>query len=146
MEKSTEGKRKQRPPRQYCEHFKRLVVTDYEQGFLNKTQIKRKYDIRGKDCLDRWLRKYGKFTYPKYSSPGRPMKDKDKQHLKELEARFEIEKRELEEKLKQSESELVFYRHFIEVAERELNIKIVKKSGAKQFKSIYSKNKNKNSQ
>ena len=141
MGKSTGGKRTPRPPRKYTENFKRQVVADYEQGFLNKSQIQLKYDIRGKSCLDYWLRKYGKFTYPKYNSPGRPMKDKDKQYLKELRFNIEKEKRELEKKLKQSESEVAFYRHLIEVAERELNISIVKKSGAKRFKSIHKKNK-----
>ena len=57
---------------------------------------------------------------PKHTSIGRPMKDPDKQRIKELEAQ-----------LKKKEQELDFFKHFIKVAERELKIKIVKKSGTK---------------
>ena len=38
--------------------------------------------------MDRWLEKYGKLEYHKYSTIGRPMKDKDK-HAKELSKLFE---------------------------------------------------------
>ena len=48
------------------------------------------------------------------------MKDSDKQRIKELEAQ-----------LKRKEEEIDFFKHFIKVAERELNIKITKKSGTK---------------
>lgn len=113
-------KRKQEPPRFYSENFKRLVVSEYEHGFLNKDQLQRKYDIRGNGCISNWLRKYGKFTYPKHLSKGRPMKDLDKQRIKELEAQ-----------IKRKEEEIDFFKHFIKVAERELNIKITKKSGTK---------------
>lgn len=51
------------------------------------------------------------------------MKDPQKQRIKELEAQ-----------LAQKEKELDAYRQFIEIAERELDIKIVKKSGTKQSK------------
>ena len=120
MGNNRELKRKQDHPRIYSEYFKRMVVSEYEQGLLNKDQLQRKYDIRGNGCIPGWLRKYGNFTYPEYSSIGRPMKDPDKQRIKELEAQ-----------LKQKEQELEFFKHFIEVAERELKIKIVKKSGTK---------------
>ena len=116
----------QDPPRTYSEQFKRLVVEEYEQGFLNKDQIQRKYDILGNDTVNRWLRKYGKFDYPKYHSHGRPMKDPDKQRIKELEAQ-----------LKTKELELEAYKRLMEIAERELNIKIVKKSGTKQSENMH---------
>lgn len=119
---------KQDPPRTYSEQFKRLVVDEYEQGFLNKDQIQRKYDILGHDTVNRWLRKYGKFDYPKYHSNGRPMKDPDKQRIKELEAQLKIK-----------ESELKAYKRLMEIAEQELNIKIVKKSGTKQSKNVHKK-------
>ncbi|MEM7298701.1 MAG: transposase [Bacteroidota bacterium] len=118
----------QNPPRTYSEQFKRLVVAEYEQGFLNKDQIQRKYDIRGNETVNRWLRRYGKFDYPKYHSHGRPMKDPDKQRIKELEAQ-----------LKTKEFELDAYKRLMEIAERELNIKIVKKSGTKQSENMRKK-------
>jgi len=59
MENKRKLKRKQEPPRIYSENFKHLVVSEYEQGFLNKDQLQRKYDIRGNACIANWLRKYG---------------------------------------------------------------------------------------
>jgi hypothetical protein len=51
------------------------------------------------------------------------MKDPTQQKIKEL-----------EEQLRQKELELDAYRKFINIAEKELHIKIVKKSGTKQSK------------
>lgn len=128
MVKKNQNRTNQDPPRTYSEQFKQLVVDEYEQGFLNKDQIQRKYDIRGNETVNRWLRKYGKFDYPKYHSHGRPMKDPDKQRIKELEAQ-----------LKTKELELGAYKRLMEIAEQELNIKIVKKSGTKQSVNMHKK-------
>ena len=80
------------------------------------------------------VKKYGKFEYVRSNSIGRPMKDKDKQYIKELEAQLRINENNLKKALKEKENELRSYKQFIEIAERELNIKIVKKSGTKQSK------------
>jgi transposase len=74
--------------------------------------------------VDRWLEKYGKLEYHKYSTIGRPMKDKDKQYIKELEAKLRVKEKHLEKQLKLKEAELLAYKQFIKIAERELNIKI----------------------
>ncbi len=111
------------PPQDYSEAFKRQVVAEYEQGLSTKANLRRKYGIAGNSCIDRWCRKYGKLVHKSYTTIGRPMKDKDKQYLKEL-----------ENQLREKEAELSAYKKFIEIAERELNIKIVKKSGTKQSK------------
>jgi len=62
------------------------------------------------------------------------MNDKDKQHLKELEAKLKLREQELEAALAKKEAELDAFKKFINIAERELKIKIVKKSGTKQSK------------
>ncbi len=62
------------------------------------------------------------------------MKDKDKQYIKELEAQLRISVNKLKKALKAKENELCAYKQFIEIAGRELNIKIVKKSGTKHSK------------
>lgn len=118
----------------YSEAFKRMVVAEFESGLSTKATLKRKYGIRGHSSLDRWLKKYGKYDYISYSSTGRPLKDKDQQRLKELEAELRKKEKELEKRLKQKDAELAAYKRFIEIAESELNIKIVKKSGAKRSK------------
>tara|TARA_R110002049_G_scaffold197096_1_gene366762 strand:- start:1835 stop:2026 length:192 start_codon:yes stop_codon:yes gene_type:complete len=62
------------------------------------------------------------------------MKDKDKQYIKELEAKLRVHEKYLEKQLIEKQAELDAYKKFIEIAERELNIKIIKKSGTKQSK------------
>ena len=119
-------------PQSYSEAFKREVVTQYESGLYTKATQKRKYGIAGNSCIPRWLKKYGKLSHPTYLSHGRPMKDKEKQYIKELEAKLRQKERLLERELAKKEAELAAYKQFIEIAERELNIKIIKKSGTKQ--------------
>lgn len=121
-------------PSSYSEAFKRMVIVEYESGLSTKSMLKRKYGIAGNSCIPRWLKKYGKLEHPNYSSKGRPMKDKDKQYIKDLEAKLRVNEKLLEKQLREKDAELKAYQQFIEIAERELNIKIVKKSGTKQSK------------
>jgi transposase len=114
------------PEKKYSDSFKKMVVQEYERGFLNKDQIQIKYGIGGNSCLLNWCRKFGKLHYPeKGSSVGRPMKDPQKQRIKEL------EKQLAEEKLK-----VMAYEKLIEITEREEGISILKKGAAKQYKSL----------
>ncbi|MFT4532764.1 MAG: transposase [Saprospiraceae bacterium] len=85
-----EERKKQRFPSNYSEAFKRMIVAEYESGLSTKAMLKRKYGIAGNSCILRWLKKYGKFEYVRTNFIGRPMKDKDKQYIKELEARVRI--------------------------------------------------------
>ncbi|MBS7256801.1 hypothetical protein KHA98_22740, partial [Flavobacterium branchiicola] len=122
---STERKHSKNPlpPQTFSEVFKRKVVKEFEQGLFTKAELRRRYNIRGHDTIDKWLKKYGKFTYHSKLTIGRPMKDPQSQRIKELEAQ-----------LAKKEQELLVFRKFIEIAERELKIEIVKKSGSKQSK------------
>ncbi len=106
----------------YSESFKKQVVSDYERGFLNKDQIKGKYNLPGNSTVLEWCRKYGKLVYEKKSTPaGRPMKDPQKQRIKEL-----------ERALKEAELKVKLYEKIIEIAERDEGIPITKKYGAMQ--------------
>lgn len=135
MQSSEKNQKTPRPPRRYSEAFKRQVVAEFESGLYTKATLKRKYVIAGNSCLPRWLRKYGNLTHPKYNSKGRPMKNKSLQQIKEREAELLKRTRELELSLQKKEAELAAYKKLVEIAEKELDIKIVKKSGAKQSKS-----------
>ena len=110
-------------PQIYSEAFKRQVVSEFERGLFTKAELRRRYNILDNSCLPRWLKKYGKFTYEDKLTIGRPMKDPQQQRIKELEAQ-----------LAKKEEELKVFKRFIEIAERELKIDIVKKSGSKQSK------------
>lgn len=110
----------------YSEVFKRQVVREFEAGYLNKRQLARKYDIPGKATVLKWCRKYGKLSYPPNSSwKGRPMKDPQKQRIKELENALE------NEKLK-----VIAYEKLLEIIEREDGINLLKKDAAKQFPNL----------
>jgi len=114
------------PAKKYSDAFKKMVVREYEKGILNKDQIQKKYGIGGNSGVLNWCRKFGKLHYPeKGIIIGRPMKDPQKQRIKELEKQLE------EEKLK-----VIAYEKLIEIAEREDGISILKKDAAKQSKSL----------
>ena len=104
----------------YSEVFKKQVVREYESGGLNKKQVQVKYEIKGKSRLLDWCRKYGKFAYNTPAINGRPMKDPQKQRIKEL-----------EKKLKAAELKLKVYDKLIEVTNRELDADIIKKIEAR---------------
>ena len=74
--------------RRYGEAFKRQVVQEYEKGFLNKDQLMRKYQITGHSTVLHWCRKYGKFAYDSPSENGHPLKDPQKQRIRELEKKL----------------------------------------------------------
>ena len=119
-----------KPQPQFTEAFKKQVVREFEQGLLNKDQLQRKYRLGGNSTVLKWCRKYGKFAYPKQSATGRPMKDPQKQRIKEL-----------EKKLKAAELKLKVYDKLIEVTNRELDQDIVKKIAAELSKSLHQKGK-----
>jgi hypothetical protein len=82
------------------------------------------YGIKGKSVVLEWCRKYGKFDYPKAGITGRPMKDPQKQRIKEL-----------ERQLKAAQQKLRVYDKLIEVTNRELDADIIKKIEAKLSES-----------
>ena len=115
------------PSKRYSEQFKKSVVREYEKGFLNKDQLQQKYSIGGNSEILSWCRKYGKFVYPeKGIITGRPMKDPQKQRIKELEKALE------EARLK-----VLAYETLISIAEEAEGIVILKKDEAKQLNSLH---------
>lgn len=107
-------------PTIYSEAFKKQVVREYEQGLMNKDQLMEKYGIKGKSRVLEWCRKYGRFAYDQPVTKGRPMKDLQKQRIKEL-----------EKKLKAAEQKLKVYDKLIEITNRELDADIIKKIEAR---------------
>ena len=118
------------PTPHYNEAFKKQVVREFEQGLLNKDQLQRKYGIGGNSTVLKWCRKYGKFAYNTPTQNGRPMKDPQKQRIKEL-----------EKKLKAAELKLKVYDKLIEITNRDLDQDIVKKIEAELSRSLHQKGK-----
>ena len=119
-----------KPKPRYSEAFKKQVVREFETGGMNKDQLQMKYGISGNSRLLEWCRKYGKFAYNSPAQNGRPMKDPQKQRIKEL-----------EKKLKAAELKLKVYNKLIEVTNRELDKNIVKKIEAELSRSLHQKGK-----
>lgn len=119
-----------KPHPRFNEAFKKQVVREFEQGLLNKDQLQRKYGLGGNSTVLKWCRKYGKFAYLKQTGTGRPMKDPQKQRI-----------RELERKLKAAEEKLKVYDKLIEITNRELDQDIVKKIEAGLSRSLHRKDK-----
>lgn len=114
------------PNSSYAETFKRMVVREFEQGTLNKKQLSRKYGLRGHCTILKWCRKYGNLHYPyRNGTIGRPMKDPQKQRIKELEKALQ------DERLK-----VIAWEKLYEVIKREDGIDLLKKDEAKQFPNL----------
>ncbi len=118
--------KKGKPQPKFSETFKIVVVREFEQGLLNKDQLQRKYGLGGNSTVLKWCRKYGKFAYYSPIQNGRPMKDPQKQRIKEL-----------EKKLKAAELKLKVYDKLIEITNRELDQDIIKKIEAELSKSLH---------
>ena len=118
------------PCPRYSEAFKKQVVREYETGLLNKDQLQQKYGLGGKSRVLEWCRKYGKFAYNLPVINGRPMKDPQKQRIKEL-----------EKKLKAAELKLKVYDKLIEITNRQLDTDIVKKIEAELSRNWQQKKK-----
>jgi transposase-like protein len=112
------------PSKKYSEAFKKRVVQEFERGNKTKDELMVHYGIKGKSVVLEWCRKYGKFDYPKAGITGRPMKDPQKQRIKEL-----------ERQLKAAQQKLRVYDKLIEVTNRELDADIIKKIEAKLSES-----------
>jgi len=113
------------PPARFSVAFKKKVVAEFERGFLNKDQLQVKYGIRGNSTVLKWCRKYGKLHYAQKGELGRPMKDPQKQRIKDLEKQLADAKLQIEA-----------YQKLIEITEAEEKISILKKDAAKQSVSL----------
>ena len=125
MERETIKSKNGFPPTRFSQAFKKKVVAEFERGFLNKDQLQVKHGIRGNSTVLKWCRKYGKLHYAQKGELGRPMKDPQKQRIKDLEKQLADAKLQIEA-----------YQKLIEISEAEEKISILKKDVAKQSVSL----------
>jgi transposase-like protein len=116
---------KSKSPVQYSVAFKKKVLQEYSKGILNKEQLRIKYGIGGNTTISKWCQKYINLHYLEKVTAGRPMKDKLKQRIKELERQLEDEK-----------FKVLAYETLIEIVKQEDGIDVLKKGGAKQSVSL----------
>jgi len=118
----------------YDETFKRKVIDEYLAGGISKMDLLRKYNIRTKSGIQRWMKKFGytdvyksteiKFTSITSADLAKKIDLKNDSDL--LKKIRELERQLAEEKLR-SEA----YARIIDKAEKELKIPIRKKPNTK---------------
>ncbi len=112
----------------YTDEFKQKVINEVLNGLISKEEAKRLYGIRGNSAVLNWMRKFGVSKTVK-DMPKRKQETKAKS-LEELEAENLRLKQELDEERLRSRALNIM----IDIAERQFNIPIRKKHGAKQLK------------
>jgi transposase-like protein len=117
--------------RRYSELFKRKVCQEYLEGGLALTYLSEKYQISGHHTIRDWLRTFGFYGIPKESQCKLIMaKPKNKDVFLTLE-QMKKRIRELERQLEDAEIKAELNEKIIEIAEKQLNIQIRKKSDTK---------------
>lgn len=102
------------------------VVQEYLSGGFIQKELMEKYNIRGKQCINNWIRKFeGCKPIPKLQ-----MTKNSNQSMKE--SLLELKIKKLEEDLKREQFRTKALSTMIDIAERELKVDIRKKSGAKR--------------
>ncbi len=112
----------------YTDEFKQKVINEVLNGLISKEEARRRYGIRGKSAVLNWMRKFDASKTGYYM-----VRKKDSLSTKsreELEAENLRLKQELEEERLRNRALNVM----IDIAERQFNIPIRKKRGARQSK------------
>ena len=102
-------KRGVKPAIRYSEAFKMEVVRELEKEDLPCAHLERKYGIRGRGTVPRWVRQYGNGSRGKVIRVERPQEIDERQRLKERVQR-------LERALADAHVELVLERAYTQLA------------------------------
>lgn len=125
-----------RTQKDYSYSFKLSVVQEIERGELSQNGAQRKYGIQGNATVLTWLRKYGNFDWENQTPSHMPKTPEQK--LMELEQKIRLLEKQnkfLEHQLSQSDKKTILFDMIIDLAEKEFNIPIRKKSIPEQSKS-----------
>jgi transposase len=120
MEIRTKGDR-------YSETFKIHVVSDVENGRLSVAEANRKYNIAGHNTVYLWCRKFGKRKNKQTDIKGKIMASEEHEII-----RLHNEIKALKTNLEDERMKNVVLETMVDIAEKELEIPIRKKYGAKQ--------------
>ena len=109
--------------------LKHRIIQEVQLGLLSKEEARRRYGIRGKSAILKWMRKFGYVSdneLPTLKKQSKELPDDPK----ELKRRIA----ELEKALAKAKLSSEFYSTMIDIAEKEFKIPIRKKSVTKQSK------------
>lgn len=112
----------------HSDAFKLKVIGEVLNGTYSKEVARKKYGIRGKSAILKWMRYFG---VSEQTDPGdylTRMKEDLNSDAEALKKRI----RELERALEDAQIKSEVYSRMIDIAERELKIKIRKKPSTKQ--------------
>jgi transposase-like protein len=133
---STDNQYVKRTQKDYSYAFKLQVVSEVERGELSKKAAQRKYGIQGDATIRSWIKKYGNLDVD-YQTKRSQMKSPEQQIL-ELEQQIKLLAKKnytLEKELDQTNKKAIFFDMMIDIAEKDLNISIRKKSLSNPSKS-----------
>ena len=121
-------------PKKYSDSFRRKIVNEYLTTDITQKELLLKYDIKGKNNLSRWCARYEQDLFRDEAPKNGilvEMKSKDSpKDLKKLTERI----KELEDALEEAELRAIAYKKLVENTEKELGIRLPKKSSTKQYK------------
>jgi transposase len=110
----------------YSDEFKQAVVKEVLNGILLKEEARRRYGIRGKSTVLKWIRKFDASKSNLMKKPNHVSQSgKTREEL-------EAENRRLREELEMEQLRVRALNVMIDIAEDRFNLPIRKKSGAKQ--------------
>ena len=118
-----------RSQKDYSLSFKHQVVREVESGELSIQGSLRKYGIQSHGTVLNWIRKFG--TFDRELQVKYKMEKSPEQKLMELEAKVRLLERQnqsLEQQVKFQQDKAIMFDMMIDIAEKELNIPIRKKS------------------
>jgi transposase-like protein len=107
----------------YSESLKQEVVQGIKSGLISKAEAKRKYDIRGCGCINKWIR-----NFESTIQENRKLMDYKKSDKEALIKRI----MELERQIKDEHIRSEGLSKMIDIAEEQLKVTIRKKSSTKQ--------------
>jgi transposase-like protein len=115
----------------YTDDFKLKVVQDYLMSDATVSEIQKKYGIRSRSCISDWVRKYGlESPTQRTIELHNAMKEQNQRTPREEELELKVE--QLKKELERERLRTLTLNTMIDIAERELKIKVRKNSGAKQ--------------
>ena len=115
----------------YTDDFKLKVVHDYLMTDATVSEIQQKYGIKSRSCIPDWVRKFGlKKPTQREIEFQNAMKEQNGRSPREQE--LELKVKQLEKELEKERLRTLALNTMIDIAERDLKIKVRKNSGAKQ--------------
>lgn len=136
MRQTNESEHVKRTQKDYSYSFKLQVVQQVERGELGIKAAQRKYGIQGDGTVRKWLEKHGNFDLENKSRL--PMSESREAKLLELEQKVKLlekQKKRLEYQVGQADKKAIIFDIMIDLAEKEYNVPIRKKSLPEQSTS-----------